>query len=79
MALWGTERERKQREKPAARANAVQTATQKCDRKQGIWTPVSLWTDRKAGAASGGNTPGEERCVHCSYFTLSFLFESLEP
>lgn len=72
MALWGTKRERKQRENPAAAADGVQTTAQKYDRKQGIWTPLSLWTDRKAGATSGRNTSGEERCVN-----LLFIFHCL--
>lgn len=72
MALWGTERERKQREKSPAPADAMQTAAQEYDWKQGIWAPVSLWTDRKTGTASGRNTSGEERCV-MSYFSL-FIF-----
>lgn len=79
MALWGTERERKPREKFAAWANAVQTTTQEYDWKQGIRAPVSLWTDRKAGAASGRNPPGEKRYVNCSDFYLFiFLFVFLE-
>lgn len=71
MALWGTERERKQREKSTAPADVVQTTTREHDWKQGGWASVSLWTDRKTGAASGRNTSGEERCVNCSY---SFIF-----
>lgn len=72
MALWGTERERKPRKKSAAPADAVQTTAEEYDGKQGIWAPVSLWTDRKTRAASGRNTPGEKRCVSClySYFSL---------
>lgn len=73
MALWGTERARKQREKSAAPVDAVQTTTQESDGKQRIWAPVSLWTDRKTRAASGRNTSGEERCVGCSYFSFSLV------
>lgn len=77
MALWGTERQRKQREKSEAPANDVQTTTQEYDWKQGIWAPVPLWTDRKARAASGRNTSGEERWVSGSYSYVS-LFVFLE-
>ena len=71
MALWGAERERKQREKSTAPADVVQTTTQEHDGKQGSWASVSFWTDRKTGATSGRNTPREERCVDCSF---SFIF-----
>lgn len=71
VALWGAERERKQREKSTAPADVVQTATQEYDWKQGSWASVSLWTDRKTGATSGRDTPREERYVNCSF---SFIF-----
>lgn len=69
--MWRTERERKQREESATPVDALQATAQGSDWQQGVWAPESLWTDRKAGAASWGDSSGEERYVNYSHFNFS--------
>lgn len=77
MALWGAKGEREQREEHAAAVGALPSGAQGPDGAQRVWTLVSVWAHREAGAASRGVPPGEERWVPMLPFLLLCLHGTL--